>query len=223
MRELLYPLGYLASLAFGARFFLQWMNSELQQKSVVTHSFWRLSLIGNLMLMIHSFIQLQYHVCIIQAGNALISWRNLNLMNEKKVQISFEMMKRLIFGSLVLVTFGFVIQGYILNGGEITWFRLPLAEEKIEKVNFLWHFIGFLGLFLFSSRFWIQWLDAEKTGKSTLSPTFWWLSLIGGVLTLFYFLRIHDPVNVIGPAFGLIPYIRNLILIQKSKEFKSLA
>lgn len=223
MRELLYPLGYLASLAFGARFFLQWINSELQQQSVVTRSFWRLSLIGNLMLMIHSFIQLQYHVCIIQAGNAVISWRNLNLMEKKEVRLSFLMVQRLLLATLTLVTLGFIVQGYLLNDGQITWFRLPLAEEKTNSLHFLWHVMGSLGLFLFSSRFWIQWLDAEKTEKSNLSPTFWWLSLTGGALSLLYFFRIDDPVNVIGPAFGLIPYVRNLMLIQKSKEIKRVA
>ena len=79
-RELLYPLGFLSSMMFGIRVLMQWVNSEMQRKSVVTKGFWKVSLLGNILLMLHSFIQVQFHVCIVQACNAVISWRNLNLM-----------------------------------------------------------------------------------------------------------------------------------------------
>jgi lipid-A-disaccharide synthase len=79
-----------------------------------------------------------------------------------------------------------------------------------------------MGLALFSTRFWIQWWCAEQEKKSYLSGSFWWISLIGESLCLIYFLKIHDPVNSIGPAFGLIPYIRNLMLIYKKQPIEFL-
>jgi lipid-A-disaccharide synthase len=49
-----------------------------------------------------------------------------------------------------------------------------------------------------------------------LGAQFWWLSLVGDLMTLAYFTQIYDPVNIVGPALGLIPYIRNLMLLRQS-------
>jgi lipid-A-disaccharide synthase len=76
--------------------------------------------------------------------------------------------------------------------------------------------LGFTGLLLFNSRFWVQWWSSEKRDSSYLGASFWWLSLIGDTLCLIYFIRLGDIVNLAGPLFGLIPYIRNLMLIKKN-------
>jgi lipid-A-disaccharide synthase len=68
---------------------------------------------------------------------------------------------------------------------------------------------------LFSSRFWVQWWHAEKLCQSQLNPLFWWLSLCGGLLSLVYFIHLGDLVNALGPGFGTIPYLRNLMLIYR--------
>ena len=65
-RQLLYPLGLISAIAFASRFILQWINSEKVQKSVVSPLFWKISLFGNLTLLIHAFIQLQYQICFVQ-------------------------------------------------------------------------------------------------------------------------------------------------------------
>lgn len=225
-RELLYPLGFLSSLAFGLRGLLQWVSSEVQQRSVVTRAFWRLSLVGNLFLMVHSFLQLQFHVCLVQAFNSIISWRNLNLMENKEKQQPLRIVIQLFIASALFVTLGFIFQGLIFGNGNIEWFRLPtpsLEEPSLVKVSAIWHGVGCAALILFSSRFWIQWWHAEQSHASSLNPLFWWISLSGGILTLIYFIRIEDPVNIIGPACGLIPYIRNLMLIYRNRAFTASA
>lgn len=219
LREILYPLGFLSSIVFFWRFIQQWITSELHQKSLVTRSFWQLSFIGNVMLMLHAFLQLQYHVCAIQACNAIISWRNLDLMREPASQASFRKVIVLMLSSIVVITLGFVLQGYFLGNGIIEWFRTPNWNgTAVSQVGTFWHLLGFTGLVLFSSRFWVQWWEAEKDHVSSLSLPFWWLSVGGGTLSLFYFIYIEDLVNIIGPAFGMIPYIRNLMLIYKAQE-----
>lgn len=221
-RELLYPLGYIAGLAFGGRFLLQWIASEVQQRSVVTPVFWRLSLVGNLLLLIHAFIQLQFHICFIQTINAVISWRNLNLMQPPNTHLRLRSVVSILTASLIGLTLGFILQGLGSHAGEIVWFRIPTpsGEQTMISVHTLWHFIGFLGLTLFSCRFWVQWWVAERREISCLNPSFWWLSIIGGLLTLAYFIRIDDPVNVIGPAISLVPYIRNLMLLYKERKYQ---
>lgn len=212
-QNLLYPLGYLSSLLFGARIVIQWLSSEVKQKSVVPTVFWKLSLGGNLMLMMHSFIQVQFHVFIIQIGNAVISWRNLNLKKpvEDRVQL-----KKVIYILVAALTFS-SLMFFIFNDLSFGWFRIPNFENK-SAISPIWHAIGFIGLGLFASRFWIQWIEAEKQKTSNLGPLFWWVSLVGDLLILVYFAKIKDPVNLIGPIFGIIPYVRNLILISKKNK-----
>lgn len=223
-RELLYPLGFLSAIAFSGRMLLQWISSEAKGKSYVMPLFWKLSLSGNLLLAIHAFIQVQLHVCVIQVCNAVISWRNLNLMQPSISRIS---LRTTIYAMLFCVFFtlvAFELQDYFLMHGSKEWFRIPVTpwqQQAHLQIAAGWHLLGFVGLALFSSRFWLQWWCAERHQTSYLGPAFWWVSLIGETICLVYFLRIQDPVNFIGPAFALIPYIRNLMLLYKRKNFPS--
>ena len=217
-REWLYPLGFLSALAFSSRMLLQWITSEVKGRSVVMPAFWKLSLCGNLLLAFHSLIQIQFHVCLIQACNAVISWRNLNLMKPPEEQISFRGTIKLFISAILTVLTIFWLNGMFLLENSEAWFRIPSTpwqDNTNLHITFGWHIMGFFGLTLFSSRFWIQWWCAEQKKTSYLSRSFWWISLVGESLCLIYFLKIQDPVNSIGPAFGLIPYIRNLMLIYK--------
>ena len=218
-RELLYPLGYIAQVAFGLRFLQQWIESERQHKSVVTKSFWILSLLGNSLLLIHALIQLQFHLCIIQICNAVISWRNLNLMQDKSKQVNLLTVIYSMLGLSLFTCFLFILQGTTSPERGVEWLRLPTWNGKItQPVSFLWHLFGICGLILFSSRFWLQWIGAEKKQQSYLGPAFWWISIVGACCTITYAIRIQDPVNVIGPALGLIPYIRNMMLIYSADK-----
>ena len=219
-RTVLYPLGFISALAFGARFMIQWLVSEKAKKSVVPRIFWDLSLFGNLSLMVHSFIQSQAHVCIVQACSAVISWRNLNLMQGKKPPLSFKTVVVMLCGAAIIVAIALTVQAafFNLDGG---WFRIPTApwQTKTEgSISFSWHAWGTLGYLLFSSRFWVQWWFSERSQVSLLPRSFWWLSLVGAVISIIYFIRIDDSVNLIGPLLGLAPYIRNLMLMYKTKE-----
>lgn len=223
-REWLYPLGFLSAVAFSSRMLLQWLTSEIKGRSVVMPAFWKLSLCGNILLALHSLIQVQFHVCLIQVCNAIISWRNLNLMQLPGQQITTRRTVELLITGILSVLAIFWLNGYLFLENTEAWFRIPSTPWQTNsglQIGFGWHILGFLGLALFSSRFWIQWWCAEQRKASYLSGSFWWISLIGESLCLVYFLKIHDPVNSIGPAFGLIPYIRNLMLIYKRQPSQS--
>lgn len=214
LRYSLYSLGYLSSIAFTARFLLQWIKSEKAGKSVVPKAFWQISIIGNLLLCLHSWIQLQFNVCAVSACNAVIAWRNLNLMGEDSRQVTFKTTLMIMAAALISVAALFYVSSK--NGN---WFRIPVSfwtEPPVEMGPF-WHTLGTLGIVLFSSRFWIQWFNAEMQHESQLNPLFWWLSLVGGLLSILYFAQMGDMVNLIGPAFGTIPYLRNLMLIYRNK------
>lgn len=220
-REFLYPLGYISTAAFGARFLVQWITSEIKKESVVTPTFWKLSLAGNIALMVHALIQVQYPICVLQACNAVISWRNLNLMQPAPKQVKKQTVIAL-FGIVICLTlFAFAFQGMFLPEGQSQWMRIPISYMQKKSglsIHPLWHIAGFAGVLLFNSRFWVQWWLAEKNRSSQLGKPFWWLSLIGDPLSIAYFLRIGDDVNLIGAVFGLVPYIRNLMLLRTPKK-----
>ena len=218
-RVLLYPMGFLSSLVFGARFIIQWLISEKAQKSVVPQIFWQLSLLGNVLLFLHSIVQMQFHVGLVQSLNAVISWRNLNLMQNKKAPASFTVVCILI-GLSVFFTTGIFILVDWLSQGFGDWFQIPIAPWQNRSTSFIpfhWHLLGFGAYIMFSSRFWIQWWTIERTQTSQLPLSFWWISLVGALFSIVYFLKISDLVNLIGPLIGIVPYVRNLMLMKRRK------
>jgi len=76
--------------------------------------------------------------------------------------------------------------------------------------------VGLIGQALFSARFLVQWLASERARRSVMPRAFWHLSVIGGALLLVYALWRQDPVFVIGQGAGLLVYLRNLALMQRS-------
>lgn len=77
-----------------------------------------------------------------------------------------------------------------------------------------WLSIGFLGQAMFSARFLVQWMVSEMRRESVVPYIFWWFSLGGGATLLCYAVWRQDPVFITGQAFGLIVYVRNLMLIR---------
>ncbi len=80
----------------------------------------------------------------------------------------------------------------------------------------IWIAIGFLGQGLFFGRWVIQWIASERTAQSQMPIAFWYMSLIGGLITLAYAIYRRDPVFIAGQGIGSFVYIRNLILINRT-------
>ncbi len=81
--------------------------------------------------------------------------------------------------------------------------------------------IGFLGQGLFASRFIVQWIYSEKKGESHIPLVFWYLSIFGGLGLLTYAIFRKDPVIIVGQAFGIFIYLRNLFLIYRKNNEKN--
>ncbi len=87
----------------------------------------------------------------------------------------------------------------------------------LSPAEVMWLAIGLAGQALFSARWIIQWFVTEKSRRSTMPDTFWYLSLLGGLLVFAYGLHRLDPVIILG-QFGVIIYARNLFFIRKEKQ-----
>ena len=81
-----------------------------------------------------------------------------------------------------------------------------------------WIAIGFLGQTMFSLRFIVQWLSSEKHGRSHIPTAFWYFSIAGGSTLLAYAIFRQDPVFIVGQAFGLLIYFRNVHLIFRERR-----
>jgi lipid-A-disaccharide synthase-like uncharacterized protein len=79
----------------------------------------------------------------------------------------------------------------------------------------VWIVIGFLGQGLFFGRWLVQWIVSERRAESQMPLAFWYLSLVGGLITLAYAIYRRDPVFIAGQSIGALVYIRNLMLIHR--------
>lgn len=82
----------------------------------------------------------------------------------------------------------------------------------------VWVIVGLLGQALFMMRFVVQWLASERARRSVVPLAFWFFSIGGGVVLLIYSIQRQDPVYIAGQGLGLIIYVRNLMLIVRSRD-----
>ena len=73
-----------------------------------------------------------------------------------------------------------------------------------------WVLLGFAAQAFFTMRFVVQWIASERAGRSVVPTAFWVFSIGGGLMLLGYALYRKDPVFIIGQAFGVFVYLRNL-------------
>jgi lipid-A-disaccharide synthase-like uncharacterized protein len=76
--------------------------------------------------------------------------------------------------------------------------------------------VGYTAQGLFSMRFVVQWIASERAGRSVVPMTFWIFSIGGGLMLLGYAIYRRDPVFIIGQAFGVFVYVRNLQFVLRS-------
>jgi lipid-A-disaccharide synthase-like uncharacterized protein len=81
-----------------------------------------------------------------------------------------------------------------------------------------WVLLGFVAQAMFTMRFVVQWIASEREGKSVIPLAFWIFSIGGGLLLLGYALYRRDPVFIVGQAFGVFVYLRNLYFVLRNHE-----
>lgn len=87
-----------------------------------------------------------------------------------------------------------------------------------DWTEFWWVTLGLTAQLSFSARFIVQWIASERAGRSYVPVAFWWISIVGGLLLFSYAIYRQDVVFIVGQSFGLIVYIRNLVLIHKEQK-----
>lgn len=93
-----------------------------------------------------------------------------------------------------------------------SWILQILNVSAYNKL--WWPALGFLGQLVFAGRMWVQWITSEKQRRSVVPPIFWYLSLVGGLISASYFIWRQDLVGVIGQTSGIWIYARNVYLLR---------
>ena len=88
----------------------------------------------------------------------------------------------------------------------------------MNHVDAIWLAVGLIGQSLFMMRFVVQWIHSERHRKSVIPVSFWYLSLLGGLIVLAYGLHRAEPVIILGQLPGTFVYARNLMLIHREKR-----
>lgn len=79
-----------------------------------------------------------------------------------------------------------------------------------------WVAIGFIGQAIFTGRMFLQWIVSERRQESVVTESFWWFSLIGGIVLFVYFIWRQDVVPLVGQASGIVIYIRNITIMRRA-------
>lgn len=87
-----------------------------------------------------------------------------------------------------------------------------------SPIGMAWVALGFAGQLLFTGRMLVQWFASEKSKRSVIPVSFWWMSLIGSTMVLVYFIWRRDVVGIVGQGLGWVVYVRNLVLIRRSRS-----
>ncbi len=77
----------------------------------------------------------------------------------------------------------------------------------------IWKLVGYAGVTIFASRWFVQLWASRRAGKPVMTRLFWLLSLIGSVLLLSYFtFGKNDSVGIIANLFPAFIAVYNIIL-----------
>lgn len=204
-----YALGFVAQALFSARILIQWLMSEKQKKVVSPTLFWVISLIAAYVYFVYAYLRNDFSI---MAGLFISYFVYLWNIGAKGVWKKIPNILRLAVLAILIAT-PFVAVG-------VLFFLDPQATiESLFKNDLIpmWMIImGTSGQFIFSIRFIYQFIYSNKRKESLLPVGFWVISLFGSSILIVYGLIRHDWVLFVGQAFGLLTYIRNLMIWKQS-------
>jgi lipid-A-disaccharide synthase-like uncharacterized protein len=195
-------LGWVANGCFFARFLIQWLVSERAGKSLTPRFFWRLSLLGTGLMIVCTWVEDQP---VLLAGFAVTG--SLYLRN---VWLSAQGARAARLSPPLAMGLGILLAAALI--------ALRIAGGAVHEDAPGWIALGILGEAVWTSRFVLQWMHGERTGRVVFTPAFWWTSLIGNALMLTYTIHLGEAKYVAGYVPGPIIQIRNLMLWKRAPE-----
>lgn len=205
---IVFTVGFTAQFFFSARTIFQWFRSEKAKAVVSPSSYWILSVLGAYTMFVYGVLRSDFSIVIGQLISYYIYLWNLDAKG------LWQKLHGII--KTILLATPVVVIGLMLKDAEI-YFKSFFQNEDIP---FWLVLFGSAGQIIFTLRFIYQWGYSKTKGVSTLPAGFWIISLIGSGVIISYGIFRKDPVLILGQSFGFVAYIRNLMLIYKSKSTK---
>jgi lipid-A-disaccharide synthase-like uncharacterized protein len=76
-----------------------------------------------------------------------------------------------------------------------------------------WKVVGYVGIFMFGGRWLVQAWASKQKGRVTMPRLFWYMSVVGSLMTLSYFIwGKNDSVGILGNLFPFTVALYNLYL-----------
>lgn len=114
-----------------------------------------------------------------------------------------------------------VAQGHVMDFlvDQLHWLLAKLAEFEATP----WKIVGFLGVGLFTSRWFVQMYYTRKFKRVVMPLAFWWLSISGSVLLVAYFLfGKNDSVGLVSNLFPAFVGFYNLVAAYRERHARAL-
>ncbi|MET0229967.1 MAG: lipid-A-disaccharide synthase N-terminal domain-containing protein [Rhodanobacteraceae bacterium] len=87
-----------------------------------------------------------------------------------------------------------------------------------------WKLVGYMGVFVFTSRWFVQLYATKKLRRVHMPQSFWWLSVFGSALLVSYFtFGKNDSVGVLSNLFPAFVSVYNLVVDVRHRRDRSLS
>jgi len=207
----IFALGLTAQGLFSARTLVQWILSEKARKVVNPTLFWILSLTASLLFFYYGWLRRDFALMLGQViGYYVYIW------NLGKKGVWDRLSNRTL--RLGLLTVLSLVPLVALSGMAADWTAVSARLFHNDEIPRWLMIFGACGQIVFSLRFLYQAVYSARRDESLLPAGFWAISLSGAVIILIYGILRHDPVVILAQSFGIITYVRNLMLWKRNRH-----
>lgn len=206
---LIYSVGFTAQILFFARTIVQWFKSEHEGKVYSPTLFWKISLMGSILMLTYGILRQDAAILIGQILVYFIYIRNIQLKNDWR-SMSVGLRIFILATPVVVLSYLFFGTSYSLS----TFFK----NDNNPLLLMIW---GITAQVVFISRFFYQWIYSENRKESILPVGFWVISICGSTMNFIYGVFRLDPVLLAAHSFGMFVYLRNILIHYNKKSLFS--
>lgn len=199
-------VGLLSQACFSARILVQWVLSERSHRLVSPTLYWVLSLVGSGLMFYYGSLRQDFSIIVGQFLSFYIYIANLHY---KGIWASVPKIVHWLLYAVPLIAVW-------ITASDIPSFTARFLRNSEVPLWLL--LVGTVGQVVFSCRFIWQIAYSIRHHASLLPVSFWVISLVGSAIILAYALIRLDWVLMLGQAFGLVAYVRNVFIGRQAEK-----
>lgn len=197
---LILSVGLSAQLLFSIRTLVQWIASEKAKKVLSPVLFWQLSLLASFIFCMYGWLRNDFAIVLGQLISYYIYIWNLKIENNWQ-QLN---------AGVRFLAYATPVAALLYVCSDIQGSYDKLFNQTDLPLSLI--LFGSIGQLIFVFRFIYQWWYSKQLQRSVLPFKFWLISLVGASIIFTYGIIRFDIVLMLGQSFGLVVYIRNMVL-----------